>query len=242
MSHTTPITHQAHLLCTPGSSCVFEYLQQPPSTPLHGCDPYTDHNTINIAIECMVRKRASSTASYEIRWFRENTHGVVEDLGAGNPETGDEHMRRSRYDDVKLLHQNYHTSLVGKYWCQVINTTADPDQPLMRSNAFTLLPPENYTGATCYGYIVVQVIENTTCADTTRPQGAHGTRERPTDTRPATTSSTSHRQSTLSTATPSEIQTHTHSTTVQYPMATSVTHPPPFTSTELHKPSTPNSK
>ena len=54
-------------------------------------------------------------------------------------------------------------AIIGKYWCQVINTTADPDQPLMRSNVFTLLAPEDYSQLTCSA--VVQSEFNSTCAD-----------------------------------------------------------------------------
>ena len=46
---------------------------------------------------------------------------------------------------TKFLNQPYSPSLLGKYWCQVINTTADPDQPLMRSNVFTLVAPGDYS-------------------------------------------------------------------------------------------------
>ena len=66
---------------------------------------------------------------------------------------------------MALLNQQYNPSFLGKYWCQVINTTADPDQPLMRSNVFTLLAPENYTGSTCSGASIIQTMANTTCAD-----------------------------------------------------------------------------
>ena len=53
--------------------------------------------------------------------------------------------------------------LLGKYWCQA---TADPDQPLMRSNVFTLLAPGNYSGAPCSP---LQTVDNTTCADLDAP-------------------------------------------------------------------------
>ena len=69
----------------------------------------------------------------------------------------------SRYQNRAFLNQPYSPSLLGKYWCQVINTlTADPDQPLMRSNVFTLLAPGNYSGPTCSE---IQSADNITCAD-----------------------------------------------------------------------------
>ena len=90
------------------------------------------------------------TDEFEIRWFRENTTGAVEDLGHGYPNKSQNNMFWfSRYHDKDFFNQQYNSSYLGKYWCQVINTTANPDQPLMRSNVFTLLAPENYTQPTC---------------------------------------------------------------------------------------------
>ena len=103
------------------------------------------------------------TDEFEVRWFRENTTGAVEDLGLGDPNVQLSGMDWiSRYHDTAFLNQAYSPSLLGKYWCQVINTTADPDQPLMRSNVFTLLAPGNYSGSRCTGTVQV---DNHTCAD-----------------------------------------------------------------------------
>ena len=142
---------------------MFEYIQQPPSTTLECCNPYQD-GLIAIALECTVRHQ---TNEFEIRWFRENTTGAVEDLGLGFPNRSQGSMHWfSRYHDSDFLNQQYNPSYLGKYWCQVINTTADPDQPLMRSNVFTLLAPESYTQPTCVNQTaVLQTMENITCAD-----------------------------------------------------------------------------
>ena len=107
------------------------------------------------------------TNEFEIRWFRENTTGTVEDLGLGDPNQSQGNMHwYSRYHDSDFFNQQYNPSYLGKYWCQVINTTADPDQPLMRSNVFTLLAPENYTQPTCVNQsTVTQTMNNITCAD-----------------------------------------------------------------------------
>ena len=107
------------------------------------------------------------TNEFEIRWFRENTTGAVEDLGLGNPIGSPGSMHRfSMYHDSDFINQQYNPSYLGKYWCQVINTTADSDQPLMRSNVFTLLAPENYTQPTCVNQsTVTQTMNNETCAD-----------------------------------------------------------------------------
>ena len=123
---------------------------------------------IIISLECVVRRHPGVNDSFEIRWFRENTTGVVENLGRGDPDQlvslhGITWL--SRYHNTKLFNQQYNPSFAGKYWCQVINTTADPDQPLMRSNVFTLLPPDNYTGPHCSQSSSIQVIDNVTCAD-----------------------------------------------------------------------------
>ena len=137
--------------------CRFEYRKQPPTT-VHGCNPYQG-NIVKISLECVVR---NVTDEFEIKWFRKNTTGGVEDLGRGDPDVRQGIDWISRYHNTKLIHQRYNSSFAGKYWCQVINTTADPDQPLMRSNVFTLLPPENCSASHCSS---VQVIDNVTCAD-----------------------------------------------------------------------------
>ena len=112
-----------------------------------------------------MRKGSQVTDEYEIRWYRENTTGGVEDLGRGGPEVPRGNDWVLQYHNIKLLNQQYNPSFAGKYWCQVINTTANPDQPLMRSNVFTLLPPDNYTATTCSAPTAIQHISNVTCAD-----------------------------------------------------------------------------
>ena len=164
-------------LCT---ECRFEYIKQPPSCAQSTnaqssndtctCTPYMPRTTpdvrIKISLECVVRRQLGIHDSFEIRWFREDTTGVVENLGRGDPDVAHGIDWISRYHDTKLLNQQYKPSFAGKYWCQVINTTADPDQPLMRSNVFTLLPPDNYTGLfSCSLSASVQVVVNLTCAD-----------------------------------------------------------------------------
>ena len=141
-----------------------------------GCNPYDQNERIGILLECVVWEQSSEDCrmccgeenlwrrreqSIEIRWFRENTAGVVETLGYGDPIFRQSADLTSRYQDTKFLNQPYSPSLLGKYWCQVINTTADPDQPLMRSNAFTLLAPGNYNGSSCPE---IQSTNNITCA------------------------------------------------------------------------------
>ena len=150
------------------TECRFEYRRQPPSCA--HCTPYmprtTPDATITISLDCVVRRQPGIIDSFEIRWFRENTTGIVEDLGRGDPEASQGNDWISRYHSTKLFNQRYNPSFAGKYWCQVINTTADPDQPLMRSNVFTLLPPDNYTGLfSCSPSSSLQVIDNVTCAD-----------------------------------------------------------------------------
>ena len=153
--------HYIFLLLT--GQCVFEYTQQPPSTTLNCCNPY--HNRyITVVLDCIVRYQ---TDEFEIRWFRENLAGVVEDLGLGYPNRSQENMLwYSRYHEKDFFNKQYSTRFFGKYWCQVINTTADPDQPLMRSNVFTLLAPENYTQPTCVSQsTTIHTVDNSTCAD-----------------------------------------------------------------------------
>ena len=142
---------------------MFEYTQQPPSTTLNCCNPY-QNGLIAIVLECTVRHQ---TNEFVIRWFRENTTGAVEDLGLGYPNKSQGSMHRfSMYHGNNFINQQYNPSYLGKYWCQVINTTADPDQPLMRSNVFTLLAPENYTQPTCANQsTIIQTMNNITCAD-----------------------------------------------------------------------------
>ena len=139
---------------------MFEYTQQPPSTTLNCCNPY-QKGLIAITLECIVRHQ---TNEFEIHWFRENTTGAVEDLGLGDPNGSQGSMRLfSMYHGRNFMNQQYNPSYLGKYWCQVMNTT---DQLLMRSNVFTLLAPENYTQPTCANQsTVTQIMENITCAD-----------------------------------------------------------------------------
>ena len=148
--------------------CRFEYRTQPSSSTVDDCNPYDDNHVIRMSLECVVMRQNGVTDEFEIKWFRENTTGGVEDLGRGDPDIPQDNTWMSRYHNTKLLNQQYNPSFVGKYWCQVINTTADPDHPLMRSNVFTLLPPDNYTAPHCSSLPIstsIQVIHNVTCAD-----------------------------------------------------------------------------
>ena len=112
-------------------------------------------------MQCTVR---AISGDFEIRWFKENLFGVLEDLGLGSHEFVLEHNLTSRYHYIAMYNHFYNPSFLGKYWCQVINTTADPDQPLMRSNVFTLLAPEDYVSNTNY-CSVFQYMDNVSCAD-----------------------------------------------------------------------------
>ena len=147
------------------TECSFEYRRQPPSTTLSDCNPYDNNDRIVIFLECTVRRMDGISTTFMTRWFRENTTGAVEDLGLGVLFPQGRRDQTSRYQDTAFLNQPYSPSLLGKYWCQVINTTADPDQPLMRSNVFTLLAPENYSGSHCHGPQQAQQEENEICAD-----------------------------------------------------------------------------
>ena len=155
------------------TECRFEYRRQPPScaqlTNGEDCTPYMPRTgpdaRIRIELECVVKKKPGVNDSFEIRWFRENATGVLENLGRGDPDVAQGNDWISRYHNIKLFNQQYNPSFAGKYWCQVINTTADPDQPLMRSNVFTLLPPDNYTEPRCSLSSFAQVVDNVTCAD-----------------------------------------------------------------------------
>ena len=68
---------------------------------------------------------------------------------------------------VNLKPIRYTVFLVSACGCNTkyINTTADPDQPLMRSNVFTLLAPEDYTQPTCFNQsTTILTVHNVTCA------------------------------------------------------------------------------
>ena len=149
---------------TDEEKCSFEYRRQPPSTTLSDCNPYDNNDRIVIVLECTVRRMEDISTTFMIRWFRENTTGAVEDLGLGDIFLQGRDQT-SRYQDTAFFNQPYSPSLLGKYWCQVINTTADPDQPLMRSNVFTLLAPVNYNETTCQAPQQVQQEINEMCAD-----------------------------------------------------------------------------
>ena len=53
------------------------------------------------------------TDEYEIRWYRENTIGGVENLGRGD---SDVRQGSDWVSSTKLLNQQYNSSFVGKYW------------------------------------------------------------------------------------------------------------------------------
>ena len=111
-----------------------------------------------------MKRHSTVNTNYSIEWFRENTDGLVQCLGLGDPVSQlSSTDRLSRYHDNKFINQPYSPSLLGKYWCQVINRTADPDQPLERSNVFTLLAPWNYSVAMCSN--AVQSRDHVRCAD-----------------------------------------------------------------------------
>ena len=70
------------------TECTFEYTQQPPSTTIDNCNPYMgpmDNIIIRTSLECRVRRQTGVTDRFNIKWFRENTTGAVEDLGTGSP-------------------------------------------------------------------------------------------------------------------------------------------------------------
>ena len=102
--------------------CIFKYMWQPPSTTPNNCNPFDQNQRITISLDCIVRYQ---TDEFEIRWFRENTTGAVEDLGHGDPSESQINMHWwSRYHNNNFFNQQYNSSYLGKYWCQVINTTA----------------------------------------------------------------------------------------------------------------------
>ena len=147
-----------------GQNCSFAYLAQPLSSTQQGCNPYSQQGLVRISFDCIVRRHSTVNNNYSIEWFRENTDGLVQCLGLGDPVSQLSNTdRSSRYHDNKFINQPYSPSLLGKYWCQVINTTADPDQPLMRSNVFTLLAPGDYSEPMCTS--VQSSYDIVTCAD-----------------------------------------------------------------------------
>ena len=141
---------------------------QPPSTT-DNCNPYKTAIHIPICLQCIVRTKTSLNGTYEIRWFKENDTSIV-NLGRWSPEkyslvfnTMYMYINTTSTYRLKQVTQQYNSSFRGKYWCQVINTAADPEQPLMRSNVFTLLPPEYYNEYRCPAGLFLQ--DNITCAD-----------------------------------------------------------------------------
>ena len=101
----------------------------------------------------------------------ENTTGEVKNLTPNGTVCLHYNQPGTSFNDcstryyIHVNNQQYNPSFLGKYWCQVINTTADPDQPLMRSNVFTLLPPDDYTYSEPRCSTPHQYIDITTCAD-----------------------------------------------------------------------------
>ena len=149
-------------------------MRQPPSTTIQDCNPYSSNNEL----QCTVRTRNDLQyyGEYKIYWFKESTPGYVVNLGVGSYNLESSTTTRintsSTYNYIYFLNKQYNTSFLStcKYWCQVINTTSDSEQPLMRSNVFTLLPPDNYNGSSCTS---PQAIDNVSCADLPHITGVH---------------------------------------------------------------------
>ena len=139
------ISCQSQIMQLSAGECSIWYIRQPPSTTIQDCSPYDSFNAIQIRMECIIRIPKGTSIMLEIRWFMENTTGFVVNLGNGSFENTrtlsntKNVLVTSQYHDTNFYNQQYNPSFLGKYWCQVINATADPDQPLMRSNVFTLL-------------------------------------------------------------------------------------------------------
>ena len=178
MSILRPFTAKEHLDCVfiSAGECTFQYVRQPPSNTIQDCDPYDQENRIRITLQCIVRTQDNLNGTYKIKWFLKNTNGhAAVDLGIGSPITYFSSPQGSSrfYDTISTYHnknflrQQYNPSFLGKYWCQVINTTADPENPLMRSNVFTLLPPDNYDNGSCIHVATLQFIDKVTCANQT---------------------------------------------------------------------------
>ena len=99
-----------------GQICSFAYLAQPLSSTLHGCSPYNQHDVVRISLDCTVRRHSTVNTNYSIEWFRENTDGLVQCLGLGDPVNQHSHIdgssdRSSRYHDNKFINQPYSPTL-----------------------------------------------------------------------------------------------------------------------------------
>ena len=64
----------------PTAQCRIEYYSQPPLTTICDCNPF-NNTYIVISLECGVRSWNGVTDQFEIRWFRENTSGAIDNLG-----------------------------------------------------------------------------------------------------------------------------------------------------------------
>ena len=96
--------------------CSFEYRQQPPSTTLQDCNPYNQNNEICITLECAIR----SILTTNIRWFREYANGTVTDLGIGHKWLKGVAWHSEYY--VNHEYNQLQPSVLGNYWCQVVNS------------------------------------------------------------------------------------------------------------------------
>ena len=141
------------------ADCSFQYTEQPPHSLT--CNPYTNE-TVQITITCKVVKLNDDLCCY-IAWFAESA-GTVRPLVFGHSISEGTNFVQSRLAITPNLGSKFCNKIKNgsKFWCQVVNTTGGAYQPLMKSNVFELMAPEDYNDQRC----PTTVMETkTTCAD-----------------------------------------------------------------------------
>ena len=150
----------------PTGQCTnFQYIVQPP-TELP-CNPFNG-NKWKLRTICTVQT-LNGSQSYEIHWFQRDKNGVVTDLGRPEFFTSGNH-RKEVYYGLHLNDKDFTESMLGTYWCQVIDTSQQPNLYLGTSNNFTILRPNEYDNglSACLHTTTVSTSE-TKCADDPPP-------------------------------------------------------------------------
>ena len=150
----------------PTGHCTdFQYTVQPP-TELP-CNPFNG-NKWKLRTMCTVQI-LSGSQSFDVHWFQRDKNGVVTDLGKPEFYTSGNN-RKEVYYGLNLNDNDFTESMLGTYWCQVIDTSQQPNVYLGISNSFIILRPNEYdNGLSACLHTTTVSISETKCADDPPP-------------------------------------------------------------------------
>lgn len=95
---------------------------------------------------------SDNAGSFDVHWFRQTPEGEVRDLGRGLTVSETVNRISIRLTFYNMVCTNFMAA--GDYWCQVVNTTAQPHTKLGMSNVLRIGYPNQYNPlslSTCTG-------------------------------------------------------------------------------------------